>query len=88
MLDFGTMVRNQQANFRHKSLTISLESRAQRRGHGPLLAIRTPNRQPASQLARPKRVTQVFRLRRWTASLTRCGRGWLGDKPRRRHYYG
>ena len=38
MLDFGTTARKQQANFRHKSTIISLESRAQRRGHGDLLA--------------------------------------------------
>ena len=38
MLDFGTTARKQQANFRHKSSTISLDSRAQRRDHGHLLA--------------------------------------------------
>ena len=38
MLDFGATARKQQANFRHKSATISLESRSQRRGHGHLLA--------------------------------------------------
>lgn len=38
MLDFGTTARKQQANFRHRSATISLESRGQRRGHGHLLA--------------------------------------------------
>ena len=38
MLDFGTTARKQQANFRRKSATISLDSRAQRRGHGHLLA--------------------------------------------------
>ena len=38
MLDFGAAARKQQANFRHRSATISLESRGQRRGHGHLLA--------------------------------------------------
>ena len=39
MLDFGATARKQQANFRHRSATISLESRVQRRGHGHLLAM-------------------------------------------------
>ena len=38
MLDFGAAARKQQANFRHRSATISLESRGQRRGHGHLMA--------------------------------------------------
>ena len=38
MLDFGAAARKQQANSRHRSATISLESRGQRRGHGHLLA--------------------------------------------------
>lgn len=38
MLDFGATARMRQANFRHKSATIRLDSRAQRQGHGHLLA--------------------------------------------------
>ena len=37
MLDFGTTARKQQVNFRHKSSTISIDSRAQRQEHGHLL---------------------------------------------------
>ena len=37
MLGFGTTARKQQANVRHKSSTISLDSRAQWRGYEHLL---------------------------------------------------
>ena len=39
MLDVGATARKQQANFRHRFATISLESRGQRRGHGHLMAL-------------------------------------------------
>ena len=38
MLDVGARARKQQANVRHRSATIGLESRGQSRGHGHLLA--------------------------------------------------